>query len=118
VRVSDYTVANTATEPSVTVNIPVTTAGAVDVLDAELWDESRFNGRYLRGQRVFVKTHQRSVAEIAAVKRQHSLASDTSDIRFYNLSTMRADFMAFDGAVLDMRDLGLPYTQEYNPYNK
>ncbi len=31
---------------------------------------------------------------------------------------MKADFMANNGAVLDMRDLGLPFTQEYNQYNK
>ena len=31
---------------------------------------------------------------------------------------MKADFMAYDGAVLDMRDLGLPFIQEYNQYNQ
>ena len=31
---------------------------------------------------------------------------------------MKADFMANNGAVLDMRDLGMPFLQENTPYNK
>lgn len=93
-------------------------AGLVDKLNVELWGNARFNGRYLRAERAFVKTHDKSVAEISAVKRQHTLASDASDIHFYNIPSMKADFMAYDGAVLDMRDLGLPFIQEYNQYNK
>lgn len=93
-------------------------AGAVDKLDVELWNQSRFNGRYLRAQRSFVKTHHESVAEISAVKRQHTLATDISDIRFFNIPNMKTDFMAFGGAVLDMRDLASPYVQEYSQYNK
>lgn len=93
-------------------------AGIVDKLYVELWGSARFNGRYLRAERSFVKTHNKSVAEISAVKRQHTLATDTSDIHFYNIPTMKADFMAFDGAVLDMRDLSSPFLQEYTQYNK
>ena len=78
-------------------------AGVVDKLDVELWGQAHFGGRYLRAMRSFVKTHNQSVAEISAVKRQHTLASDTSDIHFYNIPTMKADFMANNGAVLDMR---------------
>ena len=93
-------------------------AGVVDKLNVELWGEARFNGRYLRAERSFVKTHNKSVAEISAVKRQHTLASDNSDIQFYNIPVMKADFMSYSGAVLDMRDLSLPFIQEYNQYNK
>lgn len=93
-------------------------AGAVDKLDVELCDKAHFNGRYLRASRAFVKTFGHSLAEISAVHRQHTLASDSSDIHFYNISTMRTDFLAFDGAVLDMRDLRLPFIQEYDEYNK
>jgi hypothetical protein len=93
-------------------------AGAVEHLDVELWGTSQFRGRYLRAQRSFVKTHDKSVAEISAVKRQHTLAKDASDIQFFNIPVMKADFMAYDGAVLDMRDLGLPFIQEYDQYNK
>ncbi len=93
-------------------------AGVVEKLNVELWDNARFNGRYLRAKRAFVKTHDHAVAEMSAVSRQHTLASDTSDIHFYNLPTLRTDFMAKEGAVLDMRDLGSPYVEEYTDYNK
>ena len=93
-------------------------AGFTSQLDVELWGEAHFNGRYLRAQRAFVKTHGKSVADMSAVMRQHTLASDTSDIHFYNLPAMKADFMANNGAVLDMRDLGMPFLQENTPYNK
>lgn len=93
-------------------------AGIVEKLYVELWDTAQFKGRYLRAQRAFVKTHGKSVAEISAVKRQHTLASNTSDVQFFNIPVMKADFMADDGAALDMRDLGVPFIQEYDQYNK
>lgn len=93
-------------------------AGIVNKLDVCLQDFARFNGRYLRAKRAFIKTFGHSVAEISSVDRQHTLASDSSDIYFYNIPVMRTDFMAFDGSVLDMRDLGDPYAQEYDRYNK
>jgi hypothetical protein len=93
-------------------------AGIVDKLHVKLCDKSRFNGRYLRANRAFVKTFNHSLAEIAVVDRQHTLASDSSDIHFFNLPDMRTDFLAFDGAVLDMRDLKLPFIQQYDRYNK
>ena len=93
-------------------------AGVVDKLDLELWGQSRFMGRYLRANQAFIKTHDHSVVEISVVDKQHTLASDSSDIRFYNIPTFKSDFMAFDGAVLDMRDLASPFVEEYTPYNK
>ena len=87
-------------------------------MEVELWNHADFNGRYLRASRAFVKTHDNSVAKISAVRRQHTLASDASDIYFYNLPEMRTDFMAYDGAVLDMRDWNLLCEQEYTIYNK
>ncbi|KTD46656.1 hypothetical protein Lrub_1578 [Legionella rubrilucens] len=93
-------------------------AGIANVIDVELWGNAQFKGRYLRANRAFVKTHDRAVAELSAVKRQHTLASDASDIYFYNLPEMRTDFMAYNGAVLDMRDWGYYSIQEYTRYNK
>ncbi|WP_131782523.1 GIN domain-containing protein [Legionella gresilensis] len=93
-------------------------AGIVNKLDLELWDYAHFKGRYLRAKRLFAKTHQRSVAELLATKRQHTLATDASDIYFYEIPDMKTDFMAFDGAVLDMRDLNSPFVEEYTRYNK
>lgn len=92
-------------------------AGVVNRLDVELWGVSNFKGRYLRAQRSFVKTHDKSVAEISSVNHQSTLATDASDIFYYNLSTTRADFMAFNGAVLDMRDWNDPYIKDFTTYN-
>ncbi|PYD07384.1 hypothetical protein DND36_32545, partial [Pseudomonas savastanoi pv. glycinea] len=58
-------------------------AGIVNRLDVELWDFAQFKGKYLRAQRSFVKTHDKSVAEISAVNHQSSLATDASDIYYY-----------------------------------
>lgn len=94
-------------------------AGAVGHLDVVLNEKAVLKARYLRSKELFVKTFGHSLAEIAAVKSQHTLASDQSDIHFYNLAQMSADFMAFDGAVLDMRDWRLyskePYTNLNSP---
>ena len=93
-------------------------AGAVNRLDVELWGNARFKGRYLRAQRSFVKTHGRSVAEISVAKHQSNLATDASDIYYYNLPNTRADFMAFDGSVLDMREWNQFNLKDFDRYNK
>jgi hypothetical protein len=92
-------------------------AGITEILDVELWGKARFNGRYLRAMRSFVKTHDHSEADIATVARQHTFATDTSNIYFYNLPDMKADFMGCNGAVLDMREWGRPFMQEPTRYN-
>lgn len=93
-------------------------AGVVNKMDVTLWNNARFRGRYLRAERAFVRTFGQSVASITALKRQHALASDASNIYFYNLADMRTDFMAFNGAVLDMRDWNNPTIRPYDRYNK
>ncbi|KTC88035.1 MULTISPECIES: GIN domain-containing protein [Legionella] len=92
-------------------------AGTVDKLDVELWDSAHFNGRYLRAKNAFVKTHDRSVADIMAIKHQHTLATDSSDIYFYKVPKTSADFMAYAGSVLDMRDWNRPELHDYTRYN-
>lgn len=93
-------------------------AGAVNRLDVELWGNARFKGRYLRAQRSFVKTHEHSVAEISVANHQSNLATDASDIYYYNLPNTRADFMAFDGSVLDMREWDQIDFKDFDRYNK
>ena len=87
-------------------------AGQVMVLDLEMFDESYFAGRYLRANRVFVKTHQQSVAEVSAVRSQHTYALDQSHIDFFNVPLMKTDFMVENAAVLDLREWTMPYGQE------
>jgi hypothetical protein len=93
-------------------------AGIVNKWDADLRDFSQVNARYLRARRAFVKTHDNSVARVSTTHHQHLLASDASDIREYNLPEMKTDFMAFDGAVLDMRAFNTAFVEEPTPYNK
>ncbi|MBI2785632.1 MAG: DUF2807 domain-containing protein [Legionella longbeachae] len=93
-------------------------AGAVNRLDVELWGNARFKGRYLRAQRSFVKTHGHSVAEISVAKHQSNFATDASDIYYYNLPNTRADFMVFNGSVLDMREWNQSELKDFDRYNK
>lgn len=93
-------------------------AGIVNRLDVELWGVAQFKGKYLRAQRSFVKTHDKSVAEISSVNHQSSLATDASDIYYFNIPVTRADFMAYNGSVLNMREWSPYDTQEFNRYNK
>ncbi len=93
-------------------------AGSVDFLDVALRDQARFNGRYLRAQRAFVKTQNQSEADIDVVEAQHSLATGTSNIYFYDLPLMRADFMAENGSVLDMREWERPFFKEGSNLNQ
>ena len=93
-------------------------AGTVKVLDLELWDKARFNGHYLRGTRIFAKTHGESIADIAASKRQHTLATDNSNIYFHEIPDMKADFMGDNGSVLDLREWELPFMEEVSRYNR
>ncbi len=93
-------------------------AGIADFIDVELWGKARFNGRYLRSTRSFVKTHGHSEADITTIKRQHTLALDSSNIYFYNLPDMKADFMGFSGSVLDMRPWDSKYFEEPTHYNQ
>lgn len=93
-------------------------AGIVNRLDVELWGAAQFKGRYLRAQRSFVKTHDKAVAEISAVNHQSNLATDASDIYYYNLPGTRADFMAYDGSVLDMRNWSQSDLKDFTRYNK
>lgn len=93
-------------------------AGTVNRLEVELWGKSQFKGRYLRAQRSFVKTYGHSIAEISSVNHQSSLASNASDIYYYNLPGTRADFMADNGSVLDMRERHQDERKDYTRYNK
>ncbi len=93
-------------------------AGVVNKLELELRGSARFKGRYLRVKNAFVKTHDKAIAEISALKHQHALATDASDIYFYTIPQTKTDFMAYQGSILDMRDLSLPDLQNYDRYNK
>lgn len=92
-------------------------AGVVNVLEVDLWDRAHFKGRFLRAQRSFVKTRGHSTAEISSVNHQSTLATDASDIYYYNLPNTRQDFMAYDGSVLDMREWSRFELRDFDRYN-
>lgn len=77
-------------------------AGTVQVLDSELKGHAHFNGRYLRANEAFVKTYDDAIADIAVVSTQHTLASDSSTINYFELPHDETNFMAFNGSVLDV----------------
>lgn len=93
-------------------------AGTVSHLDIELWDNAQFKGRYLRAKRSFAKTHNHSLAEIFSRNHQSTLATDASDIYYYNHPATRADFMGYDGSVLDLREWSPFDPQYFTRYNK
>lgn len=99
-------------------NVYLQLAGIVNRLDVELWDNAHFNGRYLRAKRSFTRTHDHALAEITTLDRQHTMATDASDIYFYKIPTMKAGFMSFNGAILDMRDWSNTELHDYTRYNK
>ncbi|MCX7116279.1 MAG: DUF2807 domain-containing protein [Gammaproteobacteria bacterium] len=78
-------------------------AGKAKLLDVELWDHAKFKGRYFTVKEVFVKTHDHAVAEITTTKHQHAFATDVSDIYFYKVPRSEANYMAYNGSVLNMR---------------
>lgn len=91
-------------------------AGRVNVLDVELYQHAKFAGRYLRATRAFVRTHDYSSAQISVELAQHTLALEESHIDYYDVPFYRTDFMADDGAVLDLREWTMPYAQVEQRY--
>ncbi len=93
-------------------------AGYVQLLNIELKEQAHFNGEHLRAVRSFVKTFDHSRADIAVIKSDHALANDSSNIYYYELPVMKADFMGSDGSILDMRNFSSPFIKEPTPYNR
>ena len=79
-------------------------AGRVKVLDVELFNQARFNGRYLTADDTFIKTHDRSIAEITSWGHQHALALGASDIDYFQNSKTQTNLMGDDGSILDFYD--------------
>lgn len=79
-------------------------AGIANKIYLELHDNARFNGRYLRAKDGYVKTFDRSIAEVQFLNAQSVLANEDSTISFYGKPPYKANFMGMNGAVLDMED--------------
>ena len=55
-----------------------------------------------------MKTHSTAIAQIPGVRSQHTLALDSSKIDFFNVPTMKTDFAAEHGEMLDLREWTMP----------
>ncbi len=78
-------------------------AGKAKLLDVELWDHAQFKGRYFKVKEMFVRTHDHAVAEISTIMHQHVFATDVSDIYYFRIPKSEANYMAYNGSVLNMR---------------
>lgn len=79
-------------------------AGIAELLQVDQRGTSRFNGRYLRSKEAFVKTYEKATADITVTESQHTLASDDSNIYYHESPVFKTDFMASNGAVLDLEE--------------
>ncbi|KTD03198.1 hypothetical protein Lgee_0549 [Legionella geestiana] len=93
-------------------------AGIADRVEIELFDRAEFAGRYLRAMRTYVRTHDMATARISSTNHQHTLALDKSNIYYYNIPATRADFMAHEGSVLDMREWSEYADKNWDIYNR
>ncbi|MEE9451751.1 MAG: DUF2807 domain-containing protein [Gammaproteobacteria bacterium] len=82
--------------------------GKVNKLNVKLNDSALFNGKSLVAQQANIKTYQQSLAEIHVVGAQEALASDESNIYYYQEPKFKANYMAEDGSVLYMGVLSTP----------
>lgn len=76
--------------------------GKVKNLQVVLTDAAHFNGKSLHAEQAYVQTYQQSLARISVTDKQNTLASDESDIYYYQEPAFKTDFMADDGSVLSM----------------
>lgn len=58
-------------------------AGNIRVLDMDINDHAYLQGRFLRAEKTFVKTHNNARADIFPIKKSFSLANDKSNIYSY-----------------------------------
>jgi hypothetical protein len=103
-QLSLYRVSSKSIKIKLKDNARVQLSGVTETLNDEQWDKSRLDSRNLISQISFVKTHDYSQAYIAALRNQHTLAKDKSNIYYYYLPENHTNFMAKDGSVLDMRE--------------
>lgn len=97
-----YWIKSQTLEVTMTDNARAQMAGMANLAYINMDKNSNLNARYLRATEAFVKTHDAALAKIAVVTTQHTLAKDQSNIYYFNPATYETDFMAKNGAVLDL----------------
>jgi hypothetical protein len=76
-------------------------AGVVRELTLNLYGHAEMDGQYLRVKKAYVKTYGESLARLQPIKVLNALASDKSNIYYYNSPEFKAGYMAENGAVLN-----------------
>lgn len=77
-------------------------AGTVRFLHVNLHDASEMDGRYLRVNKAYVQTYDRSVARLQPILELNAHASGGSNIYYYNEPHFKAKYMSQNGAILAM----------------
>jgi hypothetical protein len=77
-------------------------SGHAQFVIANLEGASQLNARGLRINEAFVKTQDNAIAQIYVLNKQHTLATDQSNIYYYNKPTYNTNFMGKNGAVLNL----------------
>ena len=71
----------------------------------DLRGHANLNAQYLLATDAYIRTTDQATASVAVVKTQHALAGGQSTIYYYKAPTYKIDFMADNGAILDMGTL-------------
>lgn len=76
-------------------------AGHVSVLEARTYNHATLDAKYLRASKSFVKSYNASNVHLQTIKEQNVLASNGSNVYYYNPSKLRSGFMSESGNVFD-----------------
>ena len=77
-------------------------AGTVKILELAIQDNAKFNGEFLRADKVFVDASDRAKADIYAKDVRNISAHDTSKVYNHRQTTVRNDSISMHSAVLDV----------------
>lgn len=80
-------------------------AGVVDTLEIDLKDRARFNGKYLRVQKVYAKTYDYAHADIYAKEVRAAESFGKSNIYTHRNADLNSNYMANQGVVLDVSEI-------------
>jgi hypothetical protein len=89
-------------------NAKISVAGMVGTLEADAFQCAWINARYLRAERVFVKSYGGSRVDVSAMCALNALASHYSTIYSYQDPRFQAPYMQCAGSVIQMTHLCFP----------
>lgn len=81
-------------------------AGKTDAIDANLFDKSYLDGKFLRAFTGYIATNQRARADVSVQDTLNSQSHDESDIYYYRRPRQNNEYLSSHGAILDMSEIG------------